>query len=66
MSRKGNYYDNAPVKSLYRSPDKQVHRQFREQAEARQATVEYIEEFYNRHKPEGSKVRYGVITGPYS
>lgn len=49
MSRKGNCYDNAPVESFFSSLKNELvrHRQFCDQADARQAIVEYIEEFYN-------------------
>jgi transposase InsO family protein len=52
MSRKGNCYDNAPVESFFSSLKNELvrHRQFRDQAEARQAIVEYIEGFYNRQR----------------
>jgi hypothetical protein len=44
MSWKGNCYDNAPVESFFSSLKNELvrHRQFRDQAEARQAIVEYI------------------------
>ena len=49
ISRKGNCYDNAPVESFLSSLKNELvrHRQFQNQAEARQAIVEYIEECYN-------------------
>jgi putative transposase len=52
MSRKGNCYDNAPVESFFSSLKNELvrHRQFQNQAEARQAIVEYIERFYNRQR----------------
>jgi transposase InsO family protein len=52
MSRKGNCYDNAPVESFFSSLKNELvrHRQFHDQAEARQAIVEYIEGFYNRQR----------------
>lgn len=52
MSRKGNCYDNAPAESFFSSLKNELvrHRQFRDQAEARQAIVEYIEKFYNRQR----------------
>ena len=52
MSRKDNCYDNAPVESFFSSLKNELvrHRQFRDQAEARQAIVEYIEGFYNRQR----------------
>jgi transposase InsO family protein len=47
MSRKGNGYDNAPVESFFSSRKNELvqQRQLRDQAEARQAIVEYIDEF---------------------
>jgi putative transposase len=59
-NRKGNCYDNAPVESFFSSLKNKLmrHRQFRDQAEARQAIVEYIEEFYNcqrLHQALGSR-----------
>lgn len=59
-SRKGNCYDNAPVESFFSSLKNELvrHRQFRDQAEARPAIVEYIEEFYNcqrLHQALGSR-----------
>lgn len=52
MSRKGNCYDNAPVESFFSSLKNELvrHRQFQDQAEARQAIVEYIDRFYNRQR----------------
>jgi hypothetical protein len=58
MSRKSNCYDNALVESVFSSQKNELvrHRQFQNQAEVRQAIVEYIEGFYNRqhmHQPLG-------------
>lgn len=52
MSRKGNCYDNAPVESFFSSLKNELvrHRSFQTQAEAQQAIVSYIEEFYNRQR----------------
>jgi putative transposase len=52
MSRKGNCYDNAPVESFFSSLKNELvrHRQFQNQAEARYASAEYIEHFYNRQR----------------
>ena len=49
MSRKGNYYDNAPVESFFNTLKNELvrHRQFQNQAEARYATAEYIEYFHS-------------------
>jgi transposase InsO family protein len=52
MSRKGNCYDNAPVESFFSSLKNALvrHRQFANQLEARYASAEYIERFYNRQR----------------
>ncbi len=52
MSRKGNCYDNAPGESFFSSLKNELvrHRQFQNQAEARDAIAEYIEVFYNRQR----------------
>ena len=52
MSRKGNCDDNAPVESFFSSLKNKLvrHRQFQNQAEARDAIAEYIERFYNRQR----------------
>ena len=51
-AQKGNCYDNAPVESFFSSLKNELvrHRQFHDQAKARQAIVEYIEGFYNRQR----------------
>jgi transposase InsO family protein len=52
MSRKGECLDNAPMESFFASFKKElVHRQrFRTRAQAKAATFEYIEVFYNRQR----------------
>jgi len=52
MSRKGNCYDNAAMESFWNTlKNELVYRcHFRTRAEARQAIVDYIETFYNRHR----------------
>ena len=52
MSRKGNWYDYAPVESFFSSlRNKFVHHwQFQNQAEAQTAIVDSVERFYNRQR----------------
>ena len=52
MSLKGNCYHNVPVESFFSSLKNELvrHRQFQNQAEAREAIAEYIERFYNRQR----------------
>ena len=52
MSRKSNYYDNAPVESFFSSLKNELvrHRQFPNQAEAQSAIAEYIDGFYNSQR----------------
>ncbi len=52
MSRTGNCYDNAPVEHCFSSLKNELvrHRQFQNQAEARQAVVASIEECSTRQR----------------
>jgi putative transposase len=52
MSRKRNFYDNAPVKSFFSTLKNELvrHRQFVSQAEAQMAIEDYIARFYNRQR----------------
>ncbi len=52
MSRNGNCYDIAPVKSFFSSVKNELvrHRQFQNQAEAQLAILEYIERLYNQKR----------------
>ena len=50
MSRKGNCWDNAPMKSCWGSLKTELvhHRRFATREQAKQEITEYIEIFYNR------------------
>lgn len=50
MSRKGDYWDNAPMESFFSRLKVELiyTRQFRSIAEAKSSIFEYIEVFYNR------------------
>lgn len=52
MSRTGNCYDNAPMKSFFHTLKVELVHQCRwaTQAEARKALFGYIEGYYNRHR----------------
>ena len=52
MSRKGDYYDNAPMESFFSSLKTELVHQtrFRTRQEAKAALFEYIETFYNRRR----------------
>lgn len=52
MSRKGNYFDNAPMESFWGGLKTELvhHRNFMTRTEAESAICEYIEVFYNRQK----------------
>ncbi|MBA3351164.1 MAG: IS3 family transposase [Blastocatellia bacterium] len=56
MSRKGNCYDNAFIESFWSSLKYEVvyHQRFATLAEARTATFNYIETFYNRTRLHSS------------
>lgn len=56
MSRRGVWYDNAPVESFFaRLKTELVHRRrYRTRAQARQDIFAYIEGFYNRHRRHSS------------
>ena len=52
MSRRGNYYDNAPMESFWGSLKNELlyQRRFATRAQARAAITEWIEVFYNRQR----------------
>lgn len=52
MSRKGNYWDNAPMKIFFTTLKKELvhHERYRTRAAARQSLFEYIEVLYNRQR----------------
>ena len=52
MSRRGNYFDNAPIESFWSSLKGEVihHNRFATRAQAESAVREYIEIFYNRQR----------------
>lgn len=52
MSRKGNFWDNAPAESFIHTLKTELihHRCFETREQARQETFEYIEVFYNRQR----------------
>jgi putative transposase len=54
MSRRGNCYDNAPMKSFWRllKNERVHHRRFKTRDEAIQAITEYIEIFYKRQRKQ--------------
>lgn len=60
MSRKGNCYDNAPMKSFGGSLKNELvhHRRYRTREEAIREITEYIEVFHNRqHRPRLDEVK---------
>ncbi len=54
MSRKGNYYDNAPMESFWGMLKSELvhHRRYRTRQEAIEDITEYIEIFYNRQRKQ--------------
>jgi putative transposase len=52
MSRKGNYYNNAPMESFWGSLKNELvhHCRYATRAEAEASIREYIEIFYNRQR----------------
>jgi transposase InsO family protein len=52
MSRKGNYYDNAPMESFWGTLKNELvhHHRYRTREEAIRKVTEYIEIFYNRER----------------
>jgi len=52
MSRKGNWYGNAPMESFWDSLENEVihHQRFATRANAESAIKEYIEIFHNRQR----------------
>ncbi|GAC41133.1 transposase and inactivated derivative [Paenibacillus popilliae ATCC 14706] len=56
MSRKGNCYDNACIESFHSVIKKELIylRRFKTRDEARRATFEYLEVFYNRQRIHSS------------
>ena len=52
MSRKGNYYDNAPMESFWGTLKQKLvyHRRYQTRQEAIRDITEYIEIFYNRQR----------------
>ncbi|KVT76647.1 integrase [Burkholderia ubonensis] len=50
MSRRGNYYYNAPIESFWGTLKNELvyHQRFATREQARHAISEYIEIFYNR------------------
>jgi transposase InsO family protein len=52
MSRKGNYYDNAPMESLFRTLKNELiyQKRYATGEEAIREITEYIEVFYNRER----------------
>ncbi len=56
MSRKGNCWDNAPMKSFFHTLKTELthHEKYRSRKEARRSIFEYIEIFYNRQRLHSS------------
>lgn len=54
MSRKGDCYDNAPMKSFWGTLKNELvhHRKFKTRQQAIQEIAEYIEIFYNRQRKQ--------------
>ncbi len=52
MSRRGNYYDNAPMEGFWGSLKNELvhHRRFATRTEAKSVIQEHIEIFYNRQR----------------
>jgi len=52
MSRKGDYYDNAPMESFWGTLKNELvhHRRYKTREQAIREITEYIEVFYNRQR----------------
>ena len=59
MSRKGNYYDNAPMESFWGTLKSELvhHSRYRTRQEAIQEITEYIEVFYNRQRRQAKPMK---------
>ena len=57
MSRKGNFYDNAPMESFWGMLKSELvhHRHYRTRQEAIREITEYIEVFYNRQRRQARR-----------